>query len=73
MKVYQALGDAPGADSKQFRLLHAWGHSPGCVQPIVSRQVRVVVIGEDPPELSPVAQILSKLVVPASGKPFGLA
>ncbi len=73
VKAYEALGDAPGADAKQFCFLGAWGHAPGCVQAVVGGQVWVVVVGEDPAELSPAAQVLSKLVVPTPGKPFGLA
>ena len=51
----------------------ALGHAPGCVQPVVGGQVWVVIVGEDPAELSPAAQVLGKLVVPTPGKPFGLA
>jgi len=55
-EVDQAFSDTPGADAERLCIYGVRRHLRACVQTQVIDQIRMVVVRENPPDLSPVAK-----------------
>jgi hypothetical protein len=67
-EVDQAFSDTPGADAERLCIYGVRRHLRARVQTQVIDQIRMVVVRENPPDLSPVAKVLREPVMGA--QPF---